>query len=143
MIQEEAMSDRLSPAEALIYAMVTVSAADRTINTDELARIGSIVRELPPFHGFTDNWLTDTAQECGRILRKPNGVDDVLALIAANLPARLYETAYVLCAEVAASDLSVHSNEIHFMDLLAARLGLDKETCTALERGARARHQRA
>lgn len=136
------MSDRISTAEALIYAMVTVSAADRTINTDELARIGSIVRELPPFHAYTDDWLADAAQQCGRILRKPDGVEQVLALIKSSLPARLYETAYVLCAEVAASDLSVHADETHFMDLLAEHLGLDRETCAALERGARARHQR-
>jgi uncharacterized membrane protein YebE (DUF533 family) len=137
------MSDRISPPEALIYAMVTVSAADRTISTEELDRIDSIVRDLPPFHAYTRHWLADTAQQCGMILKKPDGVDQVLALIKKFLPARLHETAYVLCAEVAASDLSVHTDETHFMDLLAATLGLDKETCAALERGARARHQRA
>lgn len=136
------MSDRISPPEALIYAMVTVSAADRVITTEELDRIGSIVRELPPFHAYTRDWLADTAQQCGNILRKPHGVDQVLALIKRSLPSRLHETAYVLCAEVAASDLAVHTDETHFMELLAATLGLDKETCAALERGARARHQR-
>lgn len=136
------MSDRISPPEALIYAMVTVSAADRIITTEELDRIGSIVRELPPFHAYTRNWLADTAQQCGSILRKPHGVDQVLALIKQSLPPRLHETAYVLCAEVAASDLAVHSNETHFLELLADTLGLDKATCAALERGARARHQR-
>lgn len=137
------MSNRISPPEALIYAMVTVSAADRTITTEELARIGSIVRELPPFHAYTDDWLADAAQQCGKILKKPHGVDQVLTLIKNGLPPRLYETAYVLCAEVAASDLSVHADELHFMELLAKTLALDKLTCAALERAARARHQRA
>lgn len=137
------MSDRISSPEALIYAMVTVSAADRTITTDELDRIGSIVRELPPFHDFTRNWLADTAQQCGSLLRKSDGIDRVLSVIKTSLPPRLYETAYVLCAEVAASDLSVHADETHFLELLAAALGLDRATCAALERGARARHQRA
>lgn len=137
------MSQRISPPEALIYAMVTVSAADRTITTEELDRIGSIVRELPPFHDFTRNWLADTAQQCGSLLRKPDGIHQVLAVIKSSLPPRLYETAYVLCAEVAASDLSVHADETHFMELLAAALDLDRSTCAALERGARARHQRA
>jgi uncharacterized membrane protein YebE (DUF533 family) len=136
------MSDRISPPEALIYAMVTVSAADRTITTEELDRIGSIVRELPPFHSYTDDWLADAAQSCGKVLKKPNGIDQVLALVKASLPPRLYETAYVLCAEVAASDMSVHTNETHFLELLATALSLDRETCAALERGARARHQR-
>lgn len=137
------MSERISSPEALIYAMVTVSAADRTITTEELDRIGSIVRELPPFHDFTRNWLADTAQQCGSLLRKPGGIDRVLAAIKESLPPRLYETAYVLCAEVAASDLSVHADETHFLELLATALGLDRATCAALERAARARHQRA
>ncbi len=143
MTTEKQISERISAPDALIYAMVAVSAADRTITTDELARIGSIVKELPPFHGFADDWLADTAQNCGRILRKPNGVEKVLAVIKESLPPRLYETAYVLCAEVAASDLSVHAEELRFMVLLASALELDQQTCTALERGARARHQRA
>jgi len=137
------MTDRITPPEALIYAMVTVSAADRTITTEELDRIGSIVRELPPFHAYTRNWLADTAQQCGSLLRKPDGIDAVLRVIKDSLPPRLSETAYVLCAEVAASDLAVHSDETRFMELLAAKLGLDKAACDALERAARARHQRA
>jgi tellurite resistance protein len=133
--------DRISAPEALIYAMVTVSAADRTITTEELARIGSIVRELPPFQSYTDNWLADAAQECGKLLKKPGGVDNVLALVKRSLSPRLYETAYVLCAEVAVSDLSVHNDEERFLTLLAYTIEMEKPTCAALLRGARARHQ--
>lgn len=136
------MSDRITPQEALIYAMVTVSAADRTITTEEISRIGSIVLELPPFHTYTDNWLADAAQECGKLLRKPDGIENVLTLVRKSLPPRLYETAYVLAAEVAASDLSVHADEEKFLGMLAGALGLGSEVCTALERAARARHQR-
>ncbi|MGE0025227.1 MAG: tellurite resistance TerB family protein [Hyphomicrobium sp.] len=139
----ESMSDRVSPPAALIYAMVTVSAADRTISTDELTRIGSIVRELPPFETYTEDWLADAAQECGRILRQEGGIGRVLDVIAASLPQRLTETAYALAAEVAASDLALHDTERQFLGLLAAKLRLDRDTCAALERGARARHQRA
>jgi uncharacterized membrane protein YebE (DUF533 family) len=136
------MPPRISAQEALIYAMVTVSAADRAITTDEIARISSIVRELPPFINYADDWLADAAQDCGKLLRKPNGISDVLSLIKSSLNPRLYETAYVLSAEVAASDLALHSDELNFLGLLATELGLDQETCAALERGARARHQR-
>ncbi|WP_439542401.1 tellurite resistance TerB family protein [Hyphomicrobium sp.] len=135
-------TSHISAPEALIYAMVTVSAADRAITTDEISHIGSIVRELPPFVDYTDDWLADAAQDCGKILRRPNGIAEVLALIKSSLNPRLYETAYVLSAEVAASDLALHSDELNFLGLLADALGLDRETCAALERGARARHQR-
>lgn len=137
------MTKPISAPEALIYAMVTTSAADRTITTDELSRIGSIVHELPPFKGYTDDWLAGAAQECGKILRKTGGVDQIVDLVKQSMPPRLYETAYVLCAEVAAADLAVHDDEKSFLGLLASGLDLDKLTCAALERAARARHQRA
>jgi tellurite resistance protein len=133
---------QLTPPEALIFAMITISAVDREISDDELRRIGSIVAELPPFQGYNRDWLVDEAQACGRMLVKPNGLDTVLKLVKSSLPERLYETAYVLAAEVAASDLEVRTEEIRCLELLAEALGLDKLTCAALERAARARHQR-
>jgi len=133
---------QLTPPEALIFAMITISAVDREISDDELRRIGSIVSELPPFQGYNRDWLVDEAQACGRMLVKPNGLDTVLKLVKSSLPERLYETAYVLAAEVAASDLEVRTEEIRCLELLAEALGLDKLTCAALERAARARHQR-
>lgn len=134
------MSDRISPPEALIYAMVTVSAADHAITTEELDRIGSIVRELPPFKSYTEDWLADAAQECGKLLRKPHGVETVLDLVKSTLTPELYETAYVLSAEIAASDLAVHHQEEKFLSMLASTLELDELVCMALRRAAHARH---
>jgi uncharacterized membrane protein YebE (DUF533 family) len=136
------MSDRLSPPEALIYAMVAVSAADRKITTDEISRIGSIVRELPPFLKYNGDWLAGAAQECGKLLAKPHGFEKVLEVVKNSLPAHLHETAYVLAAEVAASDLEHHDEEERFLAILAMKLGLDRLTCAALERAAKARHQK-
>jgi uncharacterized membrane protein YebE (DUF533 family) len=137
------MPERLDPHEALIYAMITTSAVDRRITDEELQRIGSIVKELPPFHDFDRDWMVREAQDCGNILAKPSGLDKVLDLIHEALPQRLHETAYVLCAEVAASDMRVRIEEVRFLELLAAKLNLDKLTCAALERAAKARHQKA
>lgn len=135
------MQTPLKPEQALIYAMITVSAVDRKISDDELGRIGSIVKELPPFRNFDSNWLLHESQECGKILGRDGGMRRVLDLITASLPERLRETAYVLAAEVAASDQRIASEEIRFLDLLADSLSLDKLTCAALERAATARHQ--
>ena len=137
------MTAPLTTPEALIYAMITTSAVDRRISDDELSRIGSIVKELPPFHEFDRDWLVGEAQDCGKILARPEGLDKVLELIAEGLPERLHETAYVLAAEVAATDLRVKVEEVRFLELLAERLKLDKLVCAALERAARARHQKA
>jgi tellurite resistance protein len=136
------MPQRLDPPEALIYAMITTSAVDRRITDEELQRIGSIVKELPPFHDFNRDWMLSEAQACGNLLSKPGGLEKVLDLIFEALPQRLHETAYVLCAEVAASDMRVRVEEVRFLELLAAKLDLDKLTCAALERAAKARHQK-
>jgi tellurite resistance protein len=134
-------TESLTPQEALIFSMITISAVDREISDEELRRIGSIVAELPPFAGYNKDWLVDEAQACGRFLAKPDGLKRVLSLIKSALPERLYETAYVLAAEVAASDLEVRAEEVRCLELLAEALELDKLTCAALERAARARHQ--
>ncbi len=131
----------LKPEQALIYAMITVSAVDRTITDAELHRIGSIVKELPVFRDYDVSWLLDESRECGAILATDDGMRRVLDLVTASLPERLRETAYVLAAEVAASDRRIASEEIRFLDLLGGALSIDKLTCAALERGATARHQ--
>ena len=131
----------LSPEEALIYAMFTTAAVDGRITDDELLRIGSVVKELPPFLNYDHDWLVKESQDCSRVLAGPSGLDNVLDLIVDALPEHLEETAYVLCAEVAATDLKVRLEEVRFLELLAGRLKLDKLICAALERGAKARHQ--
>jgi uncharacterized membrane protein YebE (DUF533 family) len=135
------MTDRINGQEALIYVMVSVAAADRTINTDEIQRISSIVRDLPAFRSYADDWFSSAAQKCVRHLSKPQGVEKVLSLVKSVLNPRLYETAYVLAAEVAASDMSEHPDEERFLDLLAETLGLDELVTVALERAAEARHR--
>lgn len=135
------MSLRLTPPEALIYAMITTAAVDRRITDDELSRIGSIVKELPPFLTYDQDWLVTEAQACGALLSKPDGLTKVLDLIESSLPENLRETAYVLAAEVAATDLKVKVEEVRFLDMLGGRLGIDKLICAALERAAKARHQ--
>jgi tellurite resistance protein len=132
---------QLSPQEGLIYAMVTTAAVDRQITETELARISSIVKELPAFREFTGQWLAQEAQDCGRFLAKPEGVRRVLELIKFALPLHLRETAYALSAEVAASDLSIKEEETSFLSMLARSLELDALVCAALARGARARHR--
>lgn len=131
----------LTAPQALIYAMFTTSAADNSMNDAEMRRIGSIVRNLPAFRNYDENDLVEEAKQWGETASGPDGLTTVLDLIAAALPDNLRETAYVLAAEIAASDLSSRPEERRFMQLLAQRLRLDRLTVAALERAARARHQ--
>ena len=135
------MSATLSPQDALIYTMVTTSAVDRTMSSEELSRIGSIVSQLPMFETFEGD-LVDVSRACGKVLSADNGLTNVLTLISGALSGTLRETAYMLALEVAAVDLNVNEEEIRFLELLAEALDLDRLTTAALERGAKARHQR-
>lgn len=134
------MTKSASQQEALIYAMVTLSAADSRMTDPELAKIGDIVRGLPIFGDFDPEKLVPTAEACGAILQEEDGLDRVLEVVAA-LPTRLHETAYALVVEVAAVDLHVEQEELRFLQMLRDRLALDALTVAAIERGARARYR--
>ena len=124
--------------DALIYAMVTMSAADRTMTDRELKKIGDIVQTLPIFADYDGDALVATAEACGDLMQSENGLQVVLN--ASSLPQKLYETAYALAVEVAAADLRVGQEELRFLQLLRDRLDLENLVVAAIERGARARH---
>lgn len=132
----------LSVQQALIYAMITTSASDNAMTDAELARIGWIVKVLPAFENFDEDDLIAEAQACGRVVSGADGLNTVLDLIAKALPEHMRETAFVLAAEIAASDLRTSPEERRFLQLLAARLKLDPLTVAALTRAAVARHRR-
>ena len=134
------MTEPLDHHAALIYAMVTTSAVDRSMTDAELARIGEIVSNLPVFADFDQEKLVKTAEACGEVLSKDGGLDRVLAMIKSGLPKKLRETAYAVALEVAAADLDVKPEEIRFLDMLSESLELDGLTTAAIERGIRARN---
>jgi len=134
------MTESLDHHAALIYAMVTMSAVDRTMTDAELARIGEIVSNLPVFADFDQEKLVKTAEACGGVLSEDGGLDRVLMLIKGGLPKKLRETAYAVALEIAAADLDVKPEETRFLDMLSESLELDRLTTTAIERGIRARN---
>ena len=132
--------DMLSPRTALIYIMVLVSAVDSEMTDKEMRGIGDVVRTLPIFEDFNADELVPTAEDCAARLGRENGVEAVLDLIVASLPARLAETAYAVACEIAAADLRVGQEEIRMLELLRHRLQIDRLIAAAIERGIRARH---
>ena len=134
------MIEPLSHHAALVYVMVTISAVDRTMTDDELARIGEIVSNLPVFADYDEERLVKTAEACGEILSADGGLEQVLRLVRGALPPTLRETAYALALEVAAADRQVKPEEIRFLEMLGDTLELDTLTKAAIERGIRARN---
>jgi tellurite resistance protein len=135
------MTQTISPEQALIYVMVTMSGVEGPINNTELHEIGHIVKHLPAFRGFDQDRLTTVAQEAGEILQDKEGLEAILGLVSQALTPKLKETAYALAVEVAAADLAVGREELRFLAILRDRLGLDKLVTAAIERSAIARYQ--
>ena len=132
---------KISPHEALIHIMVTVSAADRTMTDNELAKMGTITRSLPVFSGFEMDSLVSVAARCSEILQDADGLDQIFDNALEALPPHLYETAYALAVEVAVADLNPKQEELRLLQILRDKFNIDRLTSAAIERGARARHQ--
>ena len=135
------LAKTVSVHEALIYAMVTMSAADTSMTDRELMKIGDIVKTVPIFRDFDSARLVQISEAGLRYLRKEDGLDEILSVIQTSLPARLYETAYALAIEVASADLHVEQEELRFLQMLRDQLDLDKLVVAAIERSARVRYR--
>ena len=131
----------LGPCKALIYIMIVVSASDRDMADQELARIGNVVDTWPVFEDFPKERLVEVSRECQRLLQQPDGLDRVFAVVRSELPHRLHDTAYALAFEVAAADLEMRLEELRVLQLLRVNLSIDPSTIAAIERAAKARHR--
>lgn len=127
---------------ALIYTMVMASAVDREMTDAELQRIGSIVGNLPVFQDFDEDNLTSTAAECAELLNSDDGLEETLQIIHDALPEKLRETAYALACDVVAADLRASQEELRLLEMLRHKLNIDRLAAAAIERAARARHQK-
>ncbi|GAA5543715.1 MULTISPECIES: tellurite resistance TerB family protein [Brucella/Ochrobactrum group] len=133
---------KISPQDALVYIMITTSAADTTMTDAELESIGNVVTRLPVFRGFDTAELPRLANECYALLAYEDGLEKILDLAHEALPEKLYDTAYALAVEVAAADLHVEQEELEFLQMLRDRWTLDELTVAAIERSARVRFRK-
>jgi len=129
----------ISPQSALVYVMVIVSASDSDMTDSEMKRIGDLVRTLPAFKGYDEEKVIQDAQNCAAIVSDEEGLEAVLGLVEEALPKENVETAYALACDVAVADQRLAKEEIRILQLIRFRLGIDRLTAAALERGAIAR----
>lgn len=130
-----------TPQEALVYLMVIMSASDRDMSDEELARIGAIVRTLPVFRGFPQARTLAVAQDCQRLLQEDAGLEGLLALIVEALPAPARETAYALAVDVAMADLAYELEESRMLAIIRQRFGLSRDDVAVIEQAAAIRHR--
>jgi uncharacterized tellurite resistance protein B-like protein len=130
---------KLSIHDALIHCMVLTSAADAQMSDTELDVIRRIIANLPVFRNYDARQMNGAASDCIALLDDEDGIDLILANVKAALPARLRETAYALCVEVAAADLHASEEELNLLQIIRQKLELDHLICAGIERSARAR----
>lgn len=132
----------LTAEEALICTMVLVAAADDAITDREIGVMAGIVQTLPAFHEFSSERL-DTATEAAiTLLGEDEGLSHAGQLIRDALEPRLRETAYALACDIVAADKGNSQPVLRMLELVNSELRLDPLVAAAIERAARARHQR-
>ena len=132
---------RFTAQEALVGAMVVMSAVDQMMTDSEVAAMSRLVRELPVFSDFDAAEIETVTEVVLRLLGDADGLDRATMMIADALPQRLRETAYLLACEIAAADGEATQEELRFLQDFRIGLDLDRLIAGAIERAARARYQ--
>ncbi|GMG83234.1 tellurite resistance TerB family protein [Paralimibaculum aggregatum] len=135
-------TDILSPQDALIAVMIAVSAADEKIVQSELAAITSIVGILPVFEGYDRDRIGHISSLVADLFEEEDGIDALIGLVEGALPDHLRETAYALACDVAAADGRIQQTEMRMLEIIRHDLRVGRLAAAAIERGARARHQK-
>jgi len=135
-------TDALSPQDALVAVMVAISASDQNMTDNELASIGGIIDLLPVFENYDRDHLARVSNIVADLFEEEDGLDALIGLVEQALPEHLRETAYALACDVAAADKRVNMSELSLLEMLRHGLSVGRLAAAAIERGARARHQR-
>lgn len=134
--------DALSPQDALAAVMIATAAADEQVSESELRSIATMVGMLPVFNGYHSDRLEQVSALVSDLFTEEDGLDALLGLVESALPDHLRETAYALACDVAAADGRVEMTELRMLQELRHELRVGRLAAAAIERGARARHQR-
>lgn len=132
----------LTPQDALVAIMVAESLSDENISSKELLSINLIVDHLPIFENYNHSRIKLIAQTVFDIFEEEDGLDALFGLVRDALPENLHETAYALACDVAACDGRLQETELRLLEEIRHELNIDRLNGAAIERGARARHQR-
>jgi len=138
------MSDTLpsfSPCDALIAVMVGVSASDQNLRTAELVAIERAVNHTPVFANYDIDRIRAISQTVISLFEEEDGLDALFGLVRDSLPEKLYETAYLLACDVAASDGRLGEVEAEMLAEIRDQLEIDRLHSAAIEMAARVRHR--
>lgn len=136
------MSAVLSPQDALIAVMVGTSVVDAIQSDAELLTIEAEINSLPAFADYDHSRIPGINSLVRDLFDEEDGIDALIGLVQEALPERFNETAYALACDIAAADGKVNMSELRFLEIVRHDLKVGRLASAAIERGARARHQR-
>jgi len=132
----------LEAQEALVCTMVLVAATGDGMSDREIGVMSGLVQTLPVFRDFSTERLTAATEAAVALLDEEEGLAHAAKLIRAALEPRLRETAYALACEVVAAERLAQQDCLRMLEFIRHELHLDPLVTAAIERGARARHQK-
>jgi tellurite resistance protein len=132
----------LNAQDALVAIMIAEGLSDETISGRELLSISRIVDHLPIFQNYDQSRVQTVAQTVFDLFEEEDGLDALFGLVKDSLPENLFETAYALACDVAACDGRLLEVELQMLKEIRYELNIDRLNAAAIERGARARHQK-
>ena len=136
------MTAVLSPQDALIAIMVGTSVVDAKQSDAELLTIEAEINSLPAFADYDHSRIPGINSLVKDLFDEDDGIDALIGLVQEALPERFNETAYALACDIAAADGKVNMSELRFLEIVRHDLKVGRLASAAIERGARARHQR-
>ena len=131
----------LTPCDALVAVMVSVSASDQNMRTAELLAIQRMVDHTPVFADYDQDRIRSVSQTVISLFEEEDGLDALFGLIREALPERLYETAYALACDVAAADGKMNETEAEMLQEIRHELNVSRLHAAAIEHSARVRHR--
>ena len=128
----------LTAQDALVMMMVMVSASDRAMNDQELAKIGEVVSSFPVFEGYSRDRLVTTAETAGLALSEEGGLDSVLEAIKDAVPYDNRLAVIEALWKIVLADGTRAKEEDALLRLVANLLGItDKDSALARQRVAK------
>ncbi|WP_298293992.1 tellurite resistance TerB family protein [uncultured Litoreibacter sp.] len=130
----------LSAQDCLVAMMIAVSMSDANVRTSELVAIQQVVNHLPIFADYDVDRINKVAATVFDLFEDEDGLDALFGLVKEALEPELFETAYALACDVAASDAHIGQQELRLLEEIRYALEIDRLHAAAIERGARARY---
>ncbi len=120
----------LSHSTALLFSLIAIAASDGALTKREYGLLESIAQNSD----IIDINDIDSAINAALILLDaPDDIDNILPLIADNLPSDLYIYCYALCAEFTARNKIGTPEEVRLLDRLAQELKIARLPRAAID----------